>query len=238
MADREIQNLTIIRVSEEIDENDSIGSDDNDDIGAGKSNGNNNGYGVPHNRTLPCLQSASKSPGRVRTVVDKGQPHNAYTVSRKFVYEDLCATRCAKKCYSFKCIELPRIITFEALAIKLQISNINIVCLTVYRPGSVSPTLFFAELVSVLEVIELIENNIILAGDINVHMEKHNDRHAAALSDVFEHFNLINRTCDTTHEKGGILDLTVTSGSFPAKIEVFLHSHFSDNFFASGASIG
>ncbi|ESO12100.1 hypothetical protein HELRODRAFT_158525 [Helobdella robusta] len=130
---------------------------------------------------------------------------------------------------SFK--KLPVLKTFEALAIKLKINGTHIVLLAVYRPGSaLISSLFFQELVAVLEIISLLSNNVVLAGDFNVHVEKHMDPHSVSLCEIFGNFNLVNRINEPTHELGGVIDLIITSMSFPVfDIRVLPPGVFSDH---------
>ncbi|ESO10147.1 hypothetical protein HELRODRAFT_168011 [Helobdella robusta] len=130
---------------------------------------------------------------------------------------------------SFK--KLPVLKTFEALAIKLKINGTHIVLLAVYRPGSaLISSLFFQELVAVLEIISLLSNNVVLAGDFNVHVEKHMDPHSVSLCEIFGNFNLVNRINEPTHELEGVFDLIITSMSFPVfDIRVLPPGVFSDH---------
>ncbi|ESN96867.1 hypothetical protein HELRODRAFT_178667 [Helobdella robusta] len=136
-----------------------------------------------------------------------------------------------KRCFNFKLIRLPVLKTFETLDIKLKINGTHIVLLAVYRPGSaLISSLFFQELVAVLEILSLLSNNVVLAGDFNVHVEKHMDPHSVSLCEIFGNFNLVNRINEPTHELGGVLDLIITSMSFPVfDIRVLPPGVFSDH---------
>ncbi|ESN94475.1 hypothetical protein HELRODRAFT_164327 [Helobdella robusta] len=93
--------------------------------------------------------------------------------------------------FKFKKIDLPIFCSFEALAVKLFISNKDFVLLVLYRPGSVLVSnLFFEEFLCLLENITFFSLNIILLGDFNIHIEKQEDRHTVNLLEILEMFQL------------------------------------------------
>ncbi|ESO01118.1 hypothetical protein HELRODRAFT_175149 [Helobdella robusta] len=109
-----------------------------------------------------------------------------------------------KKEFIYKPVELPAVITFEAVAIKLRVNKSDFILLSIYRPGSVPPSpSFFSELANVLEVLSLLSDKIVVAGDFNVHMERKDDPNTVSLNEVFDCFQLVNRINEPTHELGG-----------------------------------
>ncbi|ESO10273.1 hypothetical protein HELRODRAFT_183798 [Helobdella robusta] len=108
-----------------------------------------------------------------------------------------------KKEFIYKPVELPTVITFEAVAIKLRVNKSDFILLSIYRPGSVPPSpSFFSELANVLEDFSLLSDKIVVAGDFNVHMERKDDPNTVSFNDVFDCFQLINRINEPTHELG------------------------------------
>ena len=133
--------------------------------------------------------------------------------------------------FIYKKINLPIFKTFEALALKLSVNKQFFVLLAMYRPGS-SPlsALFFDEFRSLLEHITLLGSQIVVAGDFNVHVEKTHDPNTIKLLEIFDSFKLVNRISESTHVKGGILDLIVSSCCLPvSKYKIFPSGTFSDH---------
>ena len=110
--------------------------------------------------------------------------------------------------FRFKQVNLPALVNFEAIALRLFFNNNDCIMLAVYRPGSAQITSsFFAELTLVLENLSLLSSNIILAGDFNVRIDRIHDPHAICLVNIFDCYNLVNRIDKPTHCLSGILDL-------------------------------
>ena len=114
-------------------------------------------------------------------------------------------------------IFLPPIKSFESVVIQFFLGHIKINLVAIYRPGSSQITnLFFDELKMVLEHISVSADYILLAGDLNVHVELPDNPHAMKLTQIFEMFQLLNIVNLPTHVLGGTLDLVVSSNDFPA----------------------
>ncbi|ESO02329.1 hypothetical protein HELRODRAFT_161584 [Helobdella robusta] len=89
---------------------------------------------------------------------------------------------------------------------------------------------FFNELISVLEHIIMMNSNIILMGDFNVHVERMDDPHTIRLLEIFDMFDLVNHVKGKTHSHGGTLDLIVSSRSFfVAEISIHPSEVYSDH---------
>ncbi|ESO02924.1 hypothetical protein HELRODRAFT_174391 [Helobdella robusta] len=144
-----------------------------------------------------------------------------------------------RKEFGCRKINLPSFVTFEVVAIKLVINKNQFILLGVYRPGSAQITvLFFDELVSVLEHITMLNANILLMGDFNVHIERKDDPNTIRLFEIFEVFQLVNHVNESTHLRGGTLDLVVSSVDFPIiSTTVLPHGVFSDHSFITVETI-
>ena len=124
-------------------------------------------------------------------------------------------------------VVLPPLSTFEAIVLQVNVHHTKIALLAIYRPGSapVTPT-FFKELVLVLEHVSSLESIVLVAGDFNIHIERQNESNTISLIEIFDLFHLHNRVTDPTHERGGILDLIISSSNlkfiyckvYPSKI--------------------
>ncbi|ESN90912.1 hypothetical protein HELRODRAFT_182503 [Helobdella robusta] len=144
-----------------------------------------------------------------------------------------------RKEFGCRKINLPSFVTFEVVAIRLVINKNQFILLGVYRPGSAQITvLFFDELVSVLEHITMLNANILLMGDFNVHIERKDDPNTIRLFEIFEVFQLVNHVNESTHLRGGTLDLVVSSVDFPIiSTTVLPHGVFSDHSFITVETI-
>ncbi|ESN95676.1 hypothetical protein HELRODRAFT_179147 [Helobdella robusta] len=99
---------------------------------------------------------------------------------------------------------------FEALAIRLKIGIDQFCLIALYRPGSEQTTsLFFEELISMLEFITMSEAHVVLTGDFNIHVEKRDSLFTLRLHEILDMFQLVN------HVSGGTLDLVICSQNFP-----------------------
>lgn len=133
--------------------------------------------------------------------------------------------------YKFEKINLPVFVTFEALCVALTINRMKIIFLAVYRPGSdMVSSLFFEELSSMLEFITTLCHNVILLGDLNIHVERINSNHAIYLNDIFDLFHMRNVVNQSTHDLGGILDLIVSGYEMSiTDVEVYPSGVYSDH---------
>ena len=66
--------------------------------------------------------------------------------------------------------------TFESISFTFGKGSSTIAVLLIHRPGSSAPTkLFFDELTSYLEMFVLYKCHIVVAGDMNIHVDDSND---------------------------------------------------------------
>src|SRR6218665_894315 len=83
--------------------------------------------------------------------------------------------------------------------------------LLIYRPGSQLVTdLFYKELANHLETLALYKCQIILAGDLNIRLERDDDGDAIRLLDLLASFDCIQHIKQPTHTRGGTLDHVFT----------------------------
>ena len=106
------------------------------------------------------------------------------------------------------------ITSFEALSVKLTLASSSLIVLLIYRTGAVT-TLFFEELSRVLEVLATETSPILLAGDLNIHVERPNDPHAISLRNLTASFGFINEVNCPTHNLGGSLDVVFRCSNLP-----------------------
>ncbi|ESO01780.1 hypothetical protein HELRODRAFT_160942 [Helobdella robusta] len=121
-----------------------------------------------------------------------------------------------RKEFKYKKLTLPLISMFEAIAIRLSINKSVFILLALYRLDSAPITvLFYDEIVSILEYLTILNSNILLMDDFNLHVERTADPQSIRLKKIFDIFQLVNHVNVPTHILGGTLDLVVSSYDFP-----------------------
>jgi hypothetical protein len=101
--------------------------------------------------------------------------------------------------------------TFEVLAVNLSVSRINVLFLVIYRPGSeaVKKT-FFSDLTTVLEKVSTYNCQIVVTGDLNIHLDIPTDPNTILLNDLLQSFGLCQLVHEATHSGGHTLDVVIT----------------------------
>ena len=81
--------------------------------------------------------------------------------------------------------------SFELTIVKVFLTNEkSLILVCIYRLLFVSITVFFEELVKLLEYLIATNDIIILAGDVNIHTET-TDVHSRQFSEVLDMFNMV-----------------------------------------------
>ena len=104
--------------------------------------------------------------------------------------------------------------TFEAVCVRLTSGASSCVIILIYRTGAIS-TLFFSELSNLLEHFSTYACPLILAGDLNFHVERSDDPHTRTLLDMLDSHSLVCRVHSPTHDLGGTLDVVFTRSDLP-----------------------
>jgi len=105
--------------------------------------------------------------------------------------------------------------TFECLCICLSADGESFILLTIYRPGSTrAPSLFYDELSTVLESLVLQRCQVVVGGDLNIHVEDPTDIDAQWLAAVFDAFDMQQHFMEPTHRLGGTLNLVATFSDY------------------------
>ena len=106
--------------------------------------------------------------------------------------------------------------TFEALALSVPFQRGPVTLLTVYRPGSSDPTTaFFSELATMLEQFALYNTQLMLVGDLNIHLQDPNDPDTRKFLGLLQQFGLAQHVAEPTHKQGGWLDVFITRDDAP-----------------------
>ena len=102
-------------------------------------------------------------------------------------------------------------VTFEVLAVSVTSSRGPATVLAIYRPGSTPPTpAFFSELSSLLEQFALHNTQLVVVGDLNLHLEEPALTETIEFNSIAEQFGLKQHVAEPTHRLGGWLDVILT----------------------------
>ena len=92
--------------------------------------------------------------------------------------------------------------TFELLSVSLSTPRGPIVIVVVYRPGSAPPdSAFFGEFEDLLETVATFNSQLIITGDLNVHLENSSDPAASQLQLLLDSFKLVQHVTQPTHTR-------------------------------------
>ena len=107
--------------------------------------------------------------------------------------------------------------TFECVAARVMSGISSCVLLSVYRPGSSAVTAsFFSELADVLDRFSTYVEPLVLAGDINIRLERSTDPHAVEFRELLDSCGQTQHVQDVTHDEGGILVVVCTRSDLPS----------------------
>ena len=104
-----------------------------------------------------------------------------------------------------------QVTSFEYVVISLTTPSGPVTVVAIYRPGSAVPDAnFFSEFTSILETLATFNSQLIIMGDLNVHLEDAMDGDCIKTKQLMESFSLIQHVDAPTHSAGGILDVVIT----------------------------
>jgi len=91
---------------------------------------------------------------------------------------------------------------------------------------------YFTEFSEYLESAVLSKENLLISGDLNIHVDNIHNSDAKKFSDLLESFGLKQHVTGPTHKDGHTLDLIVTRCSdrilsAPPKVDCYLSDHAS-----------
>ena len=102
--------------------------------------------------------------------------------------------------------------SFEHMSIKLNKKKcMNIVVVTIYRVLFVPVAVFIEEIMELFEMLSAIPENVVIAGDINIHMDE-TDIYPNKFRNILETFNMMQHVDFPTHIHGHTLDVLITLG--------------------------
>ena len=107
--------------------------------------------------------------------------------------------------------------TFECVAARVQSATCRCLVVVLYRPGSAAvTTCFFAELTDLLDRVSTYADPVVLAGDLNLRLERQCDPYALEFNNLLSDYGLLQHVCGPTHDLGGTLDVVCTRSDLPA----------------------
>ncbi|KAM3583200.1 uncharacterized protein V6R79_009203 [Siganus canaliculatus] len=106
-------------------------------------------------------------------------------------------------------LPLPTYTTFEALAFSCK-PPLPMTLLLIYRPPPKPKTFFFQEFQDLLTALCASTSNLVILGDINIHLNNPSCPSASDFLQLLDCFNLTQHVHDPTHLKGNTLDLVIT----------------------------
>ena len=100
--------------------------------------------------------------------------------------------------------------SFEHVVIKLPCSNNrNIWLISIYRLQHVPVSVFHEEFTELLEMYTVLNDDFIIAGDINIHVET-DETSSVKFHEIIDLFNLKQHVIGPTHIKGHTIDVIIT----------------------------
>ena len=101
------------------------------------------------------------------------------------------------------------------MELQLEIKGTTVNILLIYRPEPSNNTYytmseFYSEITEYLAKLHTKKNEIIIAGDFNIHMNKKDDKRAQELNDILSMLDVKQHVYSPTHEDGNTLDLIIT----------------------------
>ena len=120
--------------------------------------------------------------------------------------------------------------TFEFVAGRVASGTSSCIVVVVYRLGSSPVTpLFFTELADLLDRLSTFVDPVVLAGDVNIRLERKSDPLTVEFCDLIACYGLVQQVCEVTHDAGGTLDAVCTRDDLPLPTVEVIDVGFSDH---------
>ena len=125
-----------------------------------------------------------------------------------------------KKDMKYKKIKHDQFTSFEHKVVKVIMdSNKSLLLISIYRVLFVPVTVFLEEIVKLFEYLIALKDDVLLAGDVNIHMET-DDIYSKRFKDILGNFNITQHVHFPTHIQGHTLDIIGTLGETPVVSQV------------------
>ena len=120
--------------------------------------------------------------------------------------------------------------TFEFICGRITSCDVSCVVLLLYRPGSAAIcAAFFEELSTILDQLATLNVPLIVAGDVNIHLERPDEPYSRRFIDLLATYGLQSRVAAPTHDHGGWLDIVATRVDLPPLRIDIVDPGFSDH---------
>jgi hypothetical protein len=173
--------------------------------------------------------------GRLRNagynVVDRPRPRHAGVDELSVNHGGIVVVAAANISLS-PIIDVDRPTTFEMLCTRAVIGRFSATMVVIYRPGSTTVSQkFFDELAVVLDRVAIYQEPIFVVGDLNIRLDRSDDRDADQLRLLVDCYGLVLHDTAPTHQLGGKLDVVISHDVIgrPASVtveDVGLSDHF------------
>ena len=118
---------------------------------------------------------------------------------------------------------------FECAAARITSYTSHCLAVVVYRPGLADVTAsFFTELADVLDRVSTFADPLVLAGDLNLRLERQHDPYTIEFNNLLAGYGLHQQVVGLTHDAGIALDVC-TRSDFPAPTVEILDVSLSDH---------
>ena len=109
-----------------------------------------------------------------------------------------------------------RVTTFEHIAIRVCPNSAEgFIILVIYRPPKSSESVFRQEIESILTSLRSHSSNIILCGDLNIHLDMSSLPAVVSFNEILEQHELSTHSTGPTHRRGHTLDIVASNLKFP-----------------------
>ena len=112
----------------------------------------------------------------------------------------------------------------------IEIGQKSDVVVCIYRPPDTRPLEFIDEFNSLLEELTILQDQIVICGDFNIHLESSTNPFTSKFCDLLECFALKQRVRSATHVSGHMLDCIITRQDDPLPLNLTIDPLFSDHF--------
>ena len=122
---------------------------------------------------------------------------------------------------------IPQQTTFEFVCASLSTPSGPVIVVCIYRPGSSLPdSTFFYEFSSFLKTVATFNSQLVIAGDLNIHLEDDQDPHCIQFNRLLESCALKQHVNSPTHEKG-VGSMSLSHVQIPTSLICMLnHRHY------------
>jgi len=120
--------------------------------------------------------------------------------------------------------------TFECVAARALSGSSSCIAVVIYRPGLTAVTAaFFTALADVLDCLPTYADPTVLAGDVNIRLDRTHESTAAEFCELLAGYGLAQRIHGPTHDAGGTLDVVCTRVDLPSPVVDVVDIGLSDH---------